>query len=65
MHVHDTFFWDTMSYIDGLMQDCGTSSANALEVPNSCTKLVIRHGFCVKPALGMLEYSRVQSLIVE
>ena len=25
-------------YIDGLVHDCGISSANALEIPQSCTK---------------------------
>ena len=27
-----------MTYIDGLAQDCGNSSANALELPQSCVK---------------------------
>ena len=26
------------TYISGLMQDCGSSSALALEIPHSCTK---------------------------
>ena len=30
-----------IKYVDGLVQDCGISSANALEIPQSCTKPLI------------------------
>ena len=30
-----------MNYIDGLVHDCSNSSANALELPQSCTKPLI------------------------
>ena len=33
---------DGIDYIDGLVQNCGISSALALEIPQSCTKLSIR-----------------------
>ena len=32
---------------DGLMQDCGISSAYALEIPQSCTKLLYWYYFIV------------------
>ena len=31
------------SYIDGLVQDCGNSSAYALELPQSCAELVLQN----------------------
>ena len=37
-------YWDIelrYRYIDGLVQDCGISIANALEIPQSSTKLSI------------------------
>ena len=30
--------WHKIQWFDGLVQGCGNSSANALELPQSCTK---------------------------
>ena len=38
---HPQFIWLCEQYIDGLVQDCSISSANALEILQSCTKTSI------------------------
>ena len=35
-------WWDSIQYIDGLVQDCSISIANAMEILQSCTKSSIR-----------------------
>ena len=37
-HYSKQFYYITMDYIDGLVQDCSNSIANALELLQSCTK---------------------------
>ena len=36
---HDPYIWYTPIYLDGLVQDCNNSIANALELLQSCAKL--------------------------
>ena len=49
-------FIDTCGYIDGLVQECGISSANALEIPQSCTKSWL-YGWCLSAFL-CLQFSK-------
>ena len=49
--VIDNLLWkianspSSRHYIDGLVQDCGNSIANAMELPQSCTKPLIWSGY--------------------
>ena len=62
------FMHCTIQNIDGLVQDWGISIANAMEIPQSCTKPLISHALamCIRQLLDMIftmgfEYSSYNS----
>ena len=52
MEYHDTGWY----YIDGLVQDCSNSIANALELLQSCTKSSICTVYPIKYAHGFVVF---------
>ena len=49
--------WDLTKYLNGLVQDCSNSTANALELLQSCTKpsiLSIKYGWKQKLGIFMI-----------